>query len=32
MASLFKITKKIENLYEVKLLDTIKIYNVFSLD
>jgi hypothetical protein len=32
MAGLFKITRKIENLYKVKLPDTIKIYNVFSPD
>jgi hypothetical protein len=30
MADLFKITRKIGNSYEVKLSDTIKIYNVFS--
>jgi hypothetical protein len=32
IAGLFEITKKIGNLYEVKLLDTIRSYNVFSLD
>jgi hypothetical protein len=32
MASPFEITRKIGNSYEVKLLNTIKIYNVFSLD
>jgi hypothetical protein len=32
MAGLFEITRKIGNLYEVKLLNTIKIYNVFSPD
>jgi hypothetical protein len=32
MAGLFEIIRKIKNLYKVKLLDTIKIYNVFSLD
>jgi hypothetical protein len=32
MASLFKIIKKIKNLYKVKLLNIIKIYNVFFLD
>jgi hypothetical protein len=32
MAGPFKITKKIGNLYEVKLFNTIKIYNVFSPD
>jgi hypothetical protein len=32
MAGPFKITKKIGNLYKVKLPDIIKIYNVFSLD
>jgi hypothetical protein len=32
MAGPFKIIKQIGNLYEVKLLEIIKIYNVFSLD
>jgi hypothetical protein len=32
MAGLFKITRKIGNLYEVKLPNTIKIYNIFSPD
>jgi hypothetical protein len=32
MAGPFEITRKIGNLYKVKLPDTIKIYNVFSLD
>jgi hypothetical protein len=32
MAGSFEIIKKIGNLYEVKLPNTIKIYNVFSLD
>jgi hypothetical protein len=32
MAGLFKITRKIENSYEVKLFNIIKIYNVFSPD
>jgi hypothetical protein len=32
MAGPFKIIRKIGNLYEVKLSDTIKIYNVFSSD
>jgi hypothetical protein len=32
MAGLFKIIRKIGNSYEVKLPNTIKIYNVFSLD
>jgi hypothetical protein len=32
MAGLFEITRKIGNSYEVKLSNTIKIYNVFFLD
>jgi hypothetical protein len=32
MAGLFKITRKIGNSYEVKLSNTIKIHNIFSLD
>jgi hypothetical protein len=32
MAGPFKITRKIGNLYKVKLPNTIKIYNVFSPD
>jgi hypothetical protein len=32
IAGPFEITRKIGNLYEVKLLNTIKIYNVFSPD
>jgi hypothetical protein len=32
MAGSFEITRKIGNSYKVKLPDTIKIYNVFSLD
>jgi hypothetical protein len=32
IAGPFKIIRKIENSYEVKLPDTIKIYNVFSSD
>jgi hypothetical protein len=32
MAGPFEITRKIGNSYEVKLPDTIKIYNVFSPD
>jgi hypothetical protein len=32
MAGPFKIIRKIENLYKVKLLNTIKIYNIFSPD
>jgi hypothetical protein len=32
MAGPFKITKKIGNSYEIKLPNTIKIYNVFSPD
>jgi hypothetical protein len=32
MAGLFEIIRKIKNLYKVKLFNTIKIYNVFSLD
>jgi hypothetical protein len=32
MAGPFEIIRKIRNLYKVKLLNTIKIYNVFSLD
>jgi hypothetical protein len=32
MTGLFEITKKIGNLYKVKLSDIIKIYNVFSPD
>ena len=32
MAGPFEITKQISNLYEVKLLKTMKIYNVFSPD
>jgi hypothetical protein len=32
MTSLFKTIKKIRNSYEVKLLNIIKIYNIFSLN
>ena len=32
MARPFKITRQISNLYKVKLLETMKIHNVFSLD
>jgi hypothetical protein len=32
MAGLYKILKKIGNLYKVKLLDLIKVYPIFSLD
>jgi hypothetical protein len=32
MAGSFEIIRKIGNLYKVKLLNTIKIYNVFFLD
>jgi hypothetical protein len=32
MAGPFEITRKIRNSYEVKLPDTIQIYNVFSPD
>jgi hypothetical protein len=32
MTGPFKIIRKIGNSYEVKLPDTIKIYNVFSLN
>jgi hypothetical protein len=32
MAGSFEIIRKIGNLYKVKLPNTIKIYNVFSLD
>jgi hypothetical protein len=32
MAGLFKIIRKIRNLYKVKLPNTIRIYNVFSPD
>jgi hypothetical protein len=32
MAGPFKIIRKIKNLYKVKLLNTIKIYNIFSPD
>jgi hypothetical protein len=29
---LYKILKKIGNLYKVKLLDSVKVYSVFLLD
>jgi hypothetical protein len=32
MAGLYKIFKKIGNLYKVKLLDSVKVYPVFLLD
>ena len=32
MARPFKITRQISNLYKVKLLETMKIHNIFSLD
>ena len=32
MAGPFEITRQIGNSYEVKLLETMKIHNVFSLD
>ena len=32
MARPFKITRQVSNLYKVKLLETMKIYNIFSLD
>ena len=32
MARLYKILEKVGNAYKVKLLDTIKVYFVFSLD
>ena len=32
MARPFKIPRQVRNLYKVKLLDTIKIHNIFSLD
>ena len=32
MAGLYKIFKKIDNLYKVKLLDLVKVYSVFLLD
>ncbi len=32
MTGPFEITRQIGNLYEVKLLETMKIHNVFSLD
>ena len=32
MAGPFEITRQISNLYEVKLLETMKIYNVFFPD
>ena len=32
MAGLFEITQQISNLYKVKLLESIKIHNIFSPD
>ena len=32
MVGLYKILKKIGNLYKVKLLDLVKVHSVFSLD
>ena len=32
MVRLYKIFKKIGNLYKVKLLDLVKVYSVFLLD
>ena len=32
MAGLYKILKKIDNSYKVKLLDLVKVYPVFLLD
>ena len=32
MAGLYKIFNKVENLYKVELLDSVKVYPVFSLD
>ena len=32
IAGLYKVFKKIGNLYKIKLLDLIKVYFVFSLD
>ena len=32
MAGLYKILKKIGNLYKVKLLNLVKVHHVFSLD
>jgi hypothetical protein len=32
IAGLYKIFKKIGNLYKIKLLDLVKVYPVFSLD
>jgi hypothetical protein len=32
MARLYRILEKVNNLYKVKLLDTIKVYLVFLLD
>ena len=32
MAGLYKIFKKIGNLYKIELLNSIKIYSVFLLD
>jgi hypothetical protein len=32
IAGLYKIISKIGNLYKVKLLDSVKVYPVFSLD
>jgi hypothetical protein len=32
MAGLYKIFEKIGNLYKVKLLDSVKVHPVFSLD
>ena len=32
MAGLYRVLKKIGNLYKVKLLDLIKVYPVFLLD
>jgi hypothetical protein len=32
MAGLYKVFKKIGNLYKVELLDLIKVYSIFLLD
>ena len=32
MAGLYKVLKKIGNLYKVKLLDLIKVYSIFLLN
>ena len=32
MARLFEITEQVSNLYKVKLLESMKIHNIFSLD